>query len=59
MAKNSILDLLLDHGPGDAHVLATRLGRSVDLVADTLAALALLGVVWANDGTYQPLVYSA
>ncbi len=57
--QREVFDLLLDHGPGDAHGLAARLGRSVDLVADTLAALALLGVVWANDGTYQPLVYSA
>ena len=54
-----VFDLLLDHGPGDAHLLAERMGRSVELVADTLSALALLGVVWANDGTYQPLVYAA
>lgn len=54
-----VFDLLLDHGPGDAHALAARLGRSVDLVADALQALALHGVVWATEGTYQPLVYTA
>jgi len=54
-----VFELLLDHGPGDAHGLAARLDRPVDLVADALAALALFGVVWANDGMYQPLVYSA
>ena len=54
-----VFEVLLDHGPGDAHTLATRLGRSVDLVADALQALALHGVVWATEGTYQPLVYTA
>ncbi|HEU4570523.1 MAG TPA: hypothetical protein VFS07_08125 [Gemmatimonadales bacterium] len=55
-----VFDALLDHdGPGDAHALADRLARPVDAVADALAALALFGVVWASDGTYQPLVYSA
>ena len=54
-----VFEVLLDHGPGDAHTLATRLGRSVDLVADALQALALHGVVWATEGRYQPLVYTA
>ena len=54
-----VFEVLLDHGPGDAHTLAARLGRSVDLVADALQALALHGVVWATEGRYQPLVYSA
>ena len=55
----AVFDALLDHGPGDAHELATRLQREVDLVADALAALALHGVVWAAEGRYQPLVYTA
>jgi len=55
-----VFDALVDHGgPGDAQTLAIRLGRSVDLVADALQALALYGVVWAAEGTYQPLVYTA
>ena len=54
-----VFEVLLDHGPGDAQTLSTRLGRSVDLVADALQALALHGVVWATEGRYQPLVYSA
>jgi hypothetical protein len=54
-----VFEVLLDHGPGDAHTLASRLGRSVDLVADALQALALHGVVWATEGRYQPLVYTA
>ena len=55
-----VFEALLDHGgPGDAHALAQRLGASVDLVADALQALALYGVVWATEGTYQPLVYTA
>lgn len=54
-----VFEALLDHGPGDASALATRLGRSVDLVADALSTLALFGVVWAAEGTYQPLVYTA
>lgn len=54
-----VFDVLLDHGPGDAHTLATRLERPVDLIADALQALALHGVVWATEGTYQPLVYTA
>lgn len=54
-----VFEVLLDHGPGDAQALAHRLDRSVDLVADALQALALHGVVWATEGTYQPLVYTA
>jgi hypothetical protein len=54
-----VFEVLLDHGPGDAQTLSARLGRSVDLVADALQALALHGVVWATEGRYQPLVYTA
>ncbi|MEO6068551.1 MAG: hypothetical protein ABJB33_04330 [Gemmatimonadota bacterium] len=55
-----VFDALLDHGgPGDAHSLAIQLGSPIDLVADALSALALYGVVWATEGTYQPLVYTA
>lgn len=55
-----VFEGLLTHGgPGDAHSLSDRLGRPVELVADALQALALHGVVWAAEGTYQPLVYTA